>query len=133
MNVRRPFDLRMTGLWMAGLRSSGMSRHGSTLLAATLFSAAAGAQSPSPSPAPDVPTLDPVVVTATRRAARSFDVPASTDRIGAETIQNGQPMVNLSETLVRIPGIVTFNRQNYAQDLQISSRGFGARAAFGVR
>jgi len=35
-------------------------------------------------------------------------------------------MVNLSETLVRIPGIVTFNRQNYAQDLQISSRGFGA-------
>ena len=25
------------------------------------------------------------------------------------------------------------NRQNYAQDLQISSRGFGARATFGVR
>jgi iron complex outermembrane receptor protein len=81
----------------------------------------------------DVPTLDPVVVTATRRAARSFDVPASTDRIDAATIQNGQPMINLSETLVRVPGIVTFNRQNYAQDLQISSRGFGARSTFGVR
>src|SRR5690606_22175418 len=33
----------------------------------------------------------------------------------------------------RIPGIVVQNRQNYAQDLQVSSRGFGARAAFGVR
>ena len=85
------------------------------------------------STAPDTPTLDPVVVTATRRAARSFDVPASTERIGADVIENAQPMVNLSETLVRVPGIVTFNRQNYAQDLQISSRGFGARAAFGVR
>ena len=89
---------------------------------------------PSPTAVPtDVPTLDPVVVTATRRAARSFDVPASTDRIDAATIQNGQPMINLSETLVRVPGIVTFNRQNYAQDLQISSRGFGARSTFGVR
>jgi iron complex outermembrane receptor protein len=77
--------------------------------------------------------LDPTVVTATRRYERSFDVPASVDRIGADVIQNGQPMVNLSETLVRVPGIVTLNRQNYAQDLQVSSRGFGARAAFGVR
>jgi iron complex outermembrane receptor protein len=88
----------------------------------------ANAQTPS-----DVPTLDPVVVTATRRATRSFDVAASADRIDASTIQSGQPMINLSETLVRIPGIVTFNRQNYAQDLQISSRGFGARSTFGVR
>ena len=32
-----------------------------------------------------------------------------------------------------MPGLVVQNRQNYAQDLQISSRGFGARSAFGVR
>jgi iron complex outermembrane receptor protein len=32
-----------------------------------------------------------------------------------------------------VPGLVHANRQNYAQDLQISSRGFGARSAFGVR
>ena len=32
-----------------------------------------------------------------------------------------------------MPGLVAQNRQNYAQDLQISSRGFGARSAFGVR
>jgi iron complex outermembrane receptor protein len=41
--------------------------------------------------------------------------------------------VNLSETLGRVPGLLAQNRQNYAQDLQISSRGFGARATFGVR
>ncbi|MFA5677199.1 MAG: TonB-dependent receptor [Pseudomonas sp.] len=40
---------------------------------------------------------------------------------------------NLSESLQRVPGLVALNRQNYAQDLQISSRGFGARAQFGVR
>ena len=77
--------------------------------------------------------LDPVVVTATRRVEKSLDVPASVDVIGTREIQQSQPMVNLSESLVRVPGIVANNRQNYAQDLQISSRGFGARAAFGVR
>jgi iron complex outermembrane receptor protein len=41
--------------------------------------------------------------------------------------------VNASESLGAVPGLVAQNRQNYAQDLQISSRGFGARSAFGVR
>lgn len=78
-------------------------------------------------------TLDPVVVTATRQAQRSFDLPASIDTIDRRAIEQGGPMVNLSETLLRVPGIVAQNRQNYAQDLQISSRGFGARSTFGVR
>jgi iron complex outermembrane receptor protein len=77
--------------------------------------------------------IDPITVTATRHAERAFDVPASVDIIDAATIQNGQPMVNLSESLSRIPGVFVANRQNYAQDLQISSRGFGARATFGER
>jgi iron complex outermembrane receptor protein len=77
--------------------------------------------------------IDPITVTATRHAERAFDVPASVDTIDADTIQNGQPMVNLSESLSRIPGVFVANRQNYAQDLQISSRGFGARATFGER
>ncbi len=32
-----------------------------------------------------------------------------------------------------VPGVVANNRQNYAQDLQISIRGFGSRSTFGVR
>ena len=81
----------------------------------------------------DVAVIDPITVTATRRAERAFDVPASVDTIDGATLRNGQPQINLSETLPRIPGVFAANRQNYAQDLQISSRGFGARAAFGVR
>jgi iron complex outermembrane receptor protein len=77
--------------------------------------------------------LDSVVVSATRSAARAFDVPASVDIIDGSIIHDGEPMINLSETLPRVPGVFAANRQNYAQDLQISSRGFGARAQFGVR
>ena len=69
---------------------------------------------------PAVTVLDPVTVTATRRAERAFDVPASVDLIDAATLHYGQPQVNLSETLMRIPGVFAANRQNYAQDLQIS-------------
>lgn len=43
------------------------------------------------------------------------------------------PRVNLSESLTSVPGLQVQNRQNYAQDLQISIRGFGSRSAFGVR
>jgi len=76
---------------------------------------------------------DAVVVTATRVPQPSLEVPASVDRLYADEIREGRPQVNLSESLGRVPGIVVQNRQNYAQDLQISSRGFGARATFGVR
>ena len=76
---------------------------------------------------------DAVVVTATRVPQPSLEVPASVDRLYADEIRDGRPQVNLSESLGRVPGIVVQNRQNYAQDLQISSRGFGARATFGVR
>lgn len=62
-----------------------------------------------------------------------MEVPASVDRVEAEDIRFARPMVNLSESLNRVPGISVQNRQNYAQDLQISSRGFGGRATFGVR
>jgi iron complex outermembrane recepter protein len=76
---------------------------------------------------------DAVVVTATRAPQPSLEIPASIDRIYPEEIREGRPQVNLSESLGRVPGIVVQNRQNYAQDLQISSRGFGARSTFGVR
>jgi iron complex outermembrane recepter protein len=74
-----------------------------------------------------------VVITATRVAQPSLEVPASIDRIYGDEIREARPQVNLSESLGRVPGLVVQNRQNYAQDLQISSRGFGARATFGVR
>jgi iron complex outermembrane receptor protein len=78
--------------------------------------------------------LSPVVISVTRGVEqRAFDTPASVDVIDAAAIRNGGPLVNLSEALARVPGVVALNRQNYAQDIQISSRGFGARSTFGVR
>ena len=77
--------------------------------------------------------LDPSVITGSRSASPSFDLPYSVDSISREQISDGQLGINASEVLSRVPGLVVQNRQNYAQDLQISSRGFGARSAFGVR
>jgi iron complex outermembrane receptor protein len=74
-----------------------------------------------------------VVVTATRIPQAGYDVPAAIDAVDARAIREDNAQVNLSETLSRMPGIVVQNRQNYAQDLQISSRGFGSRSTFGVR
>jgi iron complex outermembrane receptor protein len=71
-----------------------------------------------------------VVVSATRTEHVSFDVPASIDAV---KVDDDNLRVNASEALAAVPGLVVQNRQNYAQDLQISSRGFGARSAFGVR
>jgi iron complex outermembrane receptor protein len=76
---------------------------------------------------------DGIVVSATRAPRPSLEVPASVDRIYGDEIREGRPQVNLSESLGRVPGITVQNRQNYAQDLQIQSRGFGARSTFGVR
>ncbi|GAB4469900.1 MAG: TonB-dependent receptor [Burkholderiaceae bacterium] len=77
--------------------------------------------------------LDPIVVTATRTERNPLDVPASVDAVDRETLRDARLRVNLSESLGRVPGLVVLNRQNYAQDLQLSIRGFGSRSTFGVR
>lgn len=74
-----------------------------------------------------------VVVSGARAEHASFDLPAAIDVVDAEQIRGAQARVNASEALVAVPGLVARDRQNFAQDLQISSRGFGARSAFGVR
>jgi len=103
-----------------------------TLLVLGLATGAGAAPVPPPADAPD-PQLTEIVVTATRTAQGSFALPASVDRIDSAAIRRGQSQVNLSESLVEVPGISIQSRQNYAQDLQLSIRGFGARSNFGVR
>jgi len=75
----------------------------------------------------------PVVVTATRVEQNSFDLPVSIDIVSMEDIQTGQLQMALSESLIRVPGVTATNRNNQAQDPQVSTRGFGSRSAFGVR
>lgn len=83
--------------------------------------------------APEAITLDSVVVSGSRVEHSSFDLPVAVDVVDTQRIAGDQARVNASEALAAVPGINVQNRQNYAQDLQISSRGFGARSAFGVR
>ncbi len=91
------------------------------------------AAQPAPQAAAPKPGDDTVVVTATRRDQPSLLLPAGVDRLFGEEIRFGRPQVNLSESIGRVPGIVVQNRQNYAQDLQVHSRGFGSRSTFGIR
>ncbi|MEK7346212.1 MAG: TonB-dependent receptor [Pseudomonadota bacterium] len=74
-----------------------------------------------------------VLVQTGRLAQKQFDAPASLRVVDGEAIRNAGAQVNLSEALAQTPGVVALNRNNYAQDLQISIRGFGSRAAFGLR
>jgi len=83
--------------------------------------------------AEETKSLSSVVITATKTEQDSFDLPMSIDKVSKEQIQDGQLRMTLSESLARVPGITAQNRTQMAQDPQISSRGFGARSAFGVR
>ncbi len=86
----------------------------------------------APTPA-DATALEPVVVSASRLPEPAFASPSAISLIDERTLREAGPGINLSEALNRAPGVVALNRQNYAQDLQISVRGFGSRATFGIR
>ena len=89
---------------------------------------------PCAAPAADAPLLlEEVVTSASRSEQRVLDTAASINVVNSQQIHDGQAEQNLSEPLARAPGIFALNRQNYAQDLLISSRGFGANSTFGAR
>jgi iron complex outermembrane receptor protein len=77
--------------------------------------------------------LAPVVITGSRSASATGRSTASIDVVDGETLREGQLQIHLSEGLRRVPGLVIRNRENHAQDLQVSVRGHGARSTFGVR
>ncbi|MDM4771306.1 TonB-dependent receptor [Solimonas sp. SE-A11] len=89
------------------------------------LSAALAEEAPTP--------LPPVVVVGMPSPRPELEAPAAIGRVDTEDLAWTQAGIGLSESLVRVPGLTARNRQNYAQDLQIQSRGFGARSSFGVR
>src|SRR3981081_3472759 len=62
--------------------------------------------------------LDPLVITATRVEERAFELPLSIDSLDAAQIQQNQLQINLSESLVRVPGLSVQNRWDYARGLK---------------
>ena len=81
----------------------------------------------------DIKTLSPTVVTATRYETNSFDLPLSIDAVTGSEVRDARMGANLSEIAPRIPGVVINYRSTAAQELSISTRGFGARSQFGVK
>ena len=110
-----------------------MTRTFPCLLGAACLSAfpALAQQAPASTP-PSATTLDRVVVTARLQGVPAFDLPASVDVVGLGE-DSDRAGISLSEDLAGLPGVSARERQNYAQDTQLSIRGFGARSSFGVR
>lgn len=92
---------------------------------ATLWSSRAHGQ--------ETPTLSNVVVTATRVAMPAYDVAASISDVPAAELQDDALGINLSDDIGFVPGLLAFDRHNYAQDQQVSIRGIGSNSTFGIR
>lgn len=107
-----------------------LHRHGlgiltSLTLAALVLPSAAAAQAAT--------RLDAITVEGTRLTRTLQDTPGAVSVVDAEAAQQGQQRLQLDESLARVPGLYLQNRYNFAQNQRLSSRGFGARAPFGVR
>ena len=86
-----------------------------------------------PALAAEAAPLRDIVITATRVAVPAFDVPASISDVPAAELRRDSLGINLGDDIGFVPGLLARNRNNYAQDQQISIRGIGASSTFGVR
>jgi len=96
---------------------------GASLCVGVLPAAVVQAQSATPE----------VLVQSGRVEQKQLDAPASIYAIDSDTVRHSGAQVNITDVLNQVPGVVALNRNNYAQDVQVSIRGFGSRAAFGLR
>ena len=78
-------------------------------------------------------TLKEVSLKAPKTQTPSSLLPISFSNRDLSSFQGIYQQLNLQEYLGSVPGLFTQNANNYAQDLRISLRGFGSRAAFGIR
>ncbi|MGH8318199.1 MAG: TonB-dependent receptor family protein [Steroidobacteraceae bacterium] len=102
-------------------------------VAALAIFAGAGALGMRPARGADTATLSDVVVTATRIAMPAYDVAASISDVPAAELEEDALGINLSDDIGFVPGLLAFDRHNYAQGQQVSIRGIGANSTFGIR
>ena len=84
-------------------------------------------------PAAGAATTEEIEVRATRMGQTLANIAGAASVVDQHDIQIGRQQFALDESLNRVPGMFSQNRYNFAQDLRISLRGFGARANFGIR
>lgn len=77
--------------------------------------------------------IDTIVVSATRIVTPTLRTPRSVSLISYKGLPPLEQGLSLSEKVAEIPGLFALNSNNYAQDVRISIRGFGARSSFGIR
>jgi len=77
--------------------------------------------------------IEEMVIESTRLSRTMSTTPMSISVVSQEEIQLGRQQLALDEALASVPGLFMQNRYNFAQDLRVSIRGFGARSAFGIR
>lgn len=92
--------------------------------------ALAGMLAAALAPGPELPR---VVVRADARTPGAAGFGGATTVLDVEALQRPGARDDVAEALRGIPGLTVRDRRNYAQDVQVSSRGFGARSTFGVR
>jgi iron complex outermembrane receptor protein len=95
-----------------------------------VLGSAALAQAPAENPQGP---LEEIIVTATLLERTLEKTPASVSVVTEDDIQLARQQLALDEALGRVPGLFMQNRYNFAQDLRLSIRGFGARGQFGIR
>lgn len=73
------------------------------------------------------------IVIGSRAAIPEPELPLAVAVREPEAIAGARPGWSVAELFAAIPGVTARNRANFAQDLRLSVRGFGARSAFGIR
>jgi len=77
--------------------------------------------------------LEAVTISASRVAEKAIVLPLSVTKLRFRSSQDVRQQLSLQEYLTEVPGLFSMNANNFAQDLRVSIRGFGARSAFGIR
>ena len=103
------------------------------VIAAMLFAGSSLALAASSKQGFEATPLDEIIVRVTRIEKRIDEVPAAISVVSIDDIQLGRQQIGLGESLAAIPGVFTQDPYNFAQDLRIAIRGFGARSNFGIR
>jgi iron complex outermembrane recepter protein len=106
-------------------------------VAACLASADSAAQTTKTTPSDGVASAEveaeAFTVLVTRQPVPVLRAPGAVEVVDAQRLRAATAGIDVGELLSRVPGLHVQNRHNYAQDTQVSSRGFGARASFGIR
>ena len=78
-------------------------------------------------------SLQEVNLKALKIRATNNEIPRGVSKVEVLENQSLTSQISLGEYLGLIPGLFSLNQNNFAQDIRVSIRGFGSRAAFGIR